>query len=68
MPILKDETKKLIQQQTNTIPVNTVIGEYKNSGTFTVTIPEDGVYEIYCIAPGGAENANLGSLLTPIEE
>lgn len=53
MKELEKISKKLLLNDINKIPIDTVIGEYKTPGTYTLTIPVDGIYEIYCIAPGG---------------
>ena len=50
---LERAAKKLLMNDINKIPVDTVICEYTTPGTYTIDIPVDGVYEIYCIAPGG---------------
>ena len=52
--ITKENTsKKLLMSNVFKIPVDTVIAEKSSPGTYTIEIPENGVYEIYCIAPGG---------------
>lgn len=57
MKHLEEITKRLLINDINTLPKDTVICEYTAPGTYTVDIPVDGKYEIYCIAPGGESTA-----------
>lgn len=52
MSILNRELMKLLSNQ-STIEAGTIICEFTTPGEYTIEIPENGVYEIYCIAPGG---------------
>lgn len=52
MGILNHDVMRLMLAQ-ETIKVGTVICDYTTPGEYEVIIPEDGIYEIYCIAPGG---------------
>lgn len=53
MITFEESAKKLLLNNVNVIPKDTVICEYTNPGTYTINIPVNGTYEIYCIAPGG---------------
>ena len=66
----EDTSKKLLMANVFKTPIDTVVVEKSSPGTYTIEIPENGVYEIYCIAPGGesiATDANNSLYATAVE-
>lgn len=57
MPRIEETKKILLDQNIDPIPPNTVVFENSTPGTYTLTIPGDGYYEIYVIGAGGDANS-----------
>ena len=53
MPRIDETRKYLLGQNVDPVPPETVILEKTAPGNYTLQIPGDGYYQIYCVGAGG---------------